>query len=67
LYRYTAALVAAVEECRANAKMSFDDQVSQRGERLRKAPPPPTDSLAPPPFVAEVGGGCTSRKSSCHP
>ena len=48
-----AALVAAVEECRSAARGSFDDQVSQRGERLRKSPPPPTDTLAPPPFVAE--------------
>lgn len=48
-----AALVAVVEECRASARVSFDDQVSARGERLRKSPTPPTDTLAPPPFVAE--------------
>ena len=48
-----ASLVSTVEECRAAARASFDDQVSQRGLRLKKSPPPPTDTLAPPPFVAE--------------
>lgn len=48
-----AALVSAVAECGAAARGSFDDQLLQRGERLRRSPPPPTDTLAPPPFVAE--------------
>ena len=48
-----AALVLAVEECRAAAQASFDDQVHSRGERLRRSPPAPNDALTPPPAVAE--------------
>lgn len=49
-----ASLVATVEECRASAARTFEDQISRRAAKLREKPTRPPDTLAPPPFVAET-------------
>jgi len=49
-----ASLVATVEECRASAARTFEDQISTRAAKLREKPTRPPDTLAPPPFVAET-------------
>ena len=49
-----ASLVATVEECRASAAQTFEDQISRRAAKLREKPTRPPDTLAPPEFVAEA-------------
>ncbi len=49
-----ASLTRAIDACRKRAKEAFEEETARVGDKLRKAPPAPPDSLAPAAFVVDA-------------